>query len=73
MQAVKIKPAEAAAIMGCSPQFVRIGLQQRKLDIGAAIKMSSIWAYNISAAALAKRQGMTAEELGKALKEIRGE
>ena len=51
MQAVKIKPAEAAAIMGCSPQFVRIGLQQGKLDIGDAIKMSSIWTYNISAAA----------------------
>lgn len=73
MQAVKIKPAEAAAIMGCSPQFVRIGLQQGKLDIGDAIKMSSIWTYNISAAALARRQGMTAEELNRALQEIRGE
>lgn len=65
MQAVKIKPAEAAAIMGCSPQFVRIGLQQGKLDIGDAIKMSSIWTYNISAAALARRQGVTVEELEK--------
>ncbi len=73
MQAVKIKPAEAAAIMGCSPQFVRIGLQQGKLDIGDAIKMSSIWTYNISAAALARRQGMTTEELNRALQEIRGE
>lgn len=73
MQAVKIKPVEAAAIMGCSPQFVRIGLQQGKLDIGDAIKMSSIWTYNISAAALARRQGMTAEELNRALQEIRGE
>lgn len=73
MQAVKIKPAEAAAIMGCSPQFVRIGLQQGKLDIGDAIKMSSIWTYNISAAALARRQGMTAEELNRVLQEIRGE
>lgn len=73
MQAVKIKPAEAAAIMGCSPQFVRIGLQQGKLDIGDAIKMSSIWTYNISAAALARRQGMTTEELNRVLQEIRGE
>ena len=73
MQAVKIKPAEAAAIMGCSPQFVRIGLQQGKLDIGDAIKMSSIWTYNISAAALARRQGMTAEELNRARQERRGE
>ena len=73
MQAVKIKPAEAAAIMGCSPQFVRIGLQQGKLDIGDAIKMSSIWTYNISAAALARRQGMTTEELNRVLQEIRRE
>ena len=34
-----------------------------KLDIGDAIKMSSIWTYNISAAALARRQGVTVEEL----------
>lgn len=73
MQAAKIKPAEAAAIMGCSPQFVRVGLQQGKLDIGDAIKMSSIWTYNISAAALARRQGMTTEELNRVLQEIRRE
>ena len=73
MQTVKIKPAEAAAIMGCSPQFVRVGLQQGKLDIGDAIKMSSIWTYNISAAALARRQGMTTEELNRVLQEIRRE
>ena len=71
MQAVKIKPAEAAAIMGCSPQFVCIGLQQGKLDIGDAIKMSSIWTYNISAAALARRQGVTVEELEKKIRELR--
>ena len=65
MQAVKIKPAEAAAIMGCSPQFVRIGLQQGKLDIGDAIKMSSIWTYNISAAALARRQGVNEQATKK--------
>lgn len=69
----KIKPAEAAMIMGCSPQFIRIGLQQGKLDIGNALKMSSIWTYNISPAALARRQGMTLEELDEALSKIRGE
>lgn len=69
----KIKPAEAAMIMGCSPQFIRIGLQQGKLDIGNAIKMSSIWTYNISPAALAQRQGMTIEALDEALSKIRGE
>lgn len=71
MSNIKIKTAEAALIMGCSPQFVRIGLQQGILDIGNAIKMSSIWTYNISAAALAKRQGMSLEELCKTLDEIR--
>ena len=28
MPNIKIKTAEAALIMGCSPQFVRIGLQR---------------------------------------------
>ena len=67
----RIKTAEAAVIMGCSPQFVRVGMQRGILDIGNAIKMSSIWTYNISAAALAKRQGMTTEELARTLEEIR--
>lgn len=31
---MKIKTAEAAAVMGCSPQFVRVGMQQGKLNIG---------------------------------------
>ena len=67
----RIKTAEAAVIMGCSPQFVRVGMQRGILDIGNAIKMSSIWTYNISAAALAKRQGMTTEELARTLEEIK--
>ena len=69
----KILPTEAAVIMGCSAQFIRIGLQQGKLDIGDAIKMSSMWTYNISPAALARRQGMTMEELDAVLSRIRGE
>ena len=56
---MKIKTAEAAAVMGSSPQFVRVGMQQGKLNIGDAIKMSSVWTYNIIPAALAKRQGIT--------------
>lgn len=39
----KILPVEAAAILHASPQFVRIAMQQGKLPIGTAIKMSSIW------------------------------
>lgn len=67
----KITPIEAAAVMGCSPQFVRIGLQQGVLKIGDAIKMSSIWTYNISPALLAARQGMTIQELEAAIGKIR--
>ena len=64
----KITPDQAALIMGCSAQFVRIGLQRGLLDIGDAVKMSSKWTYNISPARLAARQGMTLEELEKELK-----
>ncbi len=72
MEALRIKTTEAAIIMGCSAQFVRIGLQQGKLDIGDAIKTSSVWTYNISPAALARRQGMTMTELGEEINRIRG-
>lgn len=64
----KITPDQAALIMGCSAQFVRIGLQRGLLDIGDAVKMSSKWTYNISPSKLAARQGMTLEELERNLK-----
>lgn len=67
----KITPAEAAAIMGCSPQFIRVGLQQQRLNIGDAIKMSSIWTYNISPNMLAKRQGITIDELYRRVEALR--
>ena len=51
------------------PEF----MQQGKLGIGDAVKMSSIWTYNIVPAALAKRQGMTLEELQKKIEEVRNE
>lgn len=59
----KITPEQAAYIMGCSSQFIRVGLQRGLLDIGNAVKMSSIWTYNISPGKLAARQGMTLDEL----------
>lgn len=36
---MRIKTSEAAAVMGCSPQFVRVAMQQGKLGIGDAVKM----------------------------------
>lgn len=46
----RITTAEAAALIGASPQFVRAAMQQGKLPIGCAIKMpnSPTWTYNIS-------------------------
>lgn len=64
----KITPDQAALIMGCSAQFIRIGLQRGLLDIGDAVKMSSKWTYNISPAKLASRQGITVEQLEKEIK-----
>lgn len=66
----KITVADAASIMGCSEQFVRIGLQRKLLDIGDAVKMSRRWTYNISPAKLAARQGMTVDELHRRLKNV---
>ena len=71
MKADKILPTEAAAIIGASPQFVRVGMQTGsseklycvfamqtgQLPIGAAVKMSSIWTYNISRDRLAEYVG----------------
>ena len=37
-----------AEILGKSPQFVRIGLQQQTLPIGSAVKMSTEWCYHVS-------------------------
>jgi hypothetical protein len=43
-----ISVKEAALILGKSQQFVRIGLQEKVLPIGTAVKMSSMWTYHIS-------------------------
>lgn len=66
----KITPDQAAAVMGCSSQFVRIGLQRGLLEIGDAVKMSTKWTYNISPAKLAARQGISMDQLEKVIKGI---
>lgn len=45
-QNISIK--DAAEMLGKSQQFVRVALQQDKLPIGVAVKMSSVWTYHIS-------------------------
>ncbi len=57
----KILPTEAAEILNMSPQFIRIAMQQEKLPIGTAVKMSSIWTYHISAKLLAEYSGKDVE------------
>lgn len=45
----KITVLEAAKLMGCDPQFVRIGLQQGILPIGSAVKVGQKqYSYYIS-------------------------
>ena len=45
MNTVTVK--EAARILECSEQFVRISLQRKSLPIGSAEKLSSKYTYNI--------------------------
>lgn len=37
-----------AELIGKSPQYVRIGLQQQRLPIGSAVQMSKEWTYHVS-------------------------
>jgi len=41
---------EAAKVMGKSEQFVRIGLQTKRLPFGLAVQVSTRWTYYISPA-----------------------
>lgn len=66
----RVTPDQAASIMGCSAQFIRIGLQRGLLDIGDAVKMSTKWTYNISPARLAARQGMTLDQLEREVQRL---
>lgn len=70
MEIGRILPTEAAVILNVSPQFVRIAMQQGKLPIGTAIKMSSIWTYHISEKLL---QDYSGKNVVQELERIRGE
>ena len=65
----RVSVTEAAAILGTSPQFIRIAMQQGVLRIGACVKMSSIWTYNISPKLLADYCGKDIEEEVRKLRE----
>lgn len=44
----RITVAHAAELLCASEQFIRIGLQQKELPFGFAIKMSGQWTYVIT-------------------------
>lgn len=49
---------EAARILGVSPQFIRLGLQQERLPIGTAVKTSdNRWTYDVREHLLKKYMG----------------
>lgn len=58
----RILTTEAAEVLNVSPQFIRIAMQQGKLPIGTAIKMSSIWTYHISEKLLKEYSGKDVEK-----------
>lgn len=58
----KITVAQAAEIMGVSPQFIRLGLQRGELPIGSAVKTSSVWTYHISPKLLKNYMGEVDEK-----------
>ena len=59
-----IKPAEAADILGVSPQFVRVAMQLGQLPIGVAIKLpgSTEFTYQISDNLLQERTSNNVQE-----------
>ena len=59
-----IKPAEAADILGVSPQFVRVAMQLGQLPIGVAIKLpgSTEFTYQISENLLQERTSKNVQE-----------
>ena len=46
---VKMSVSECASVMGCSEQFIRMGLQQKVFPWGYAVKTSkNRWTYYIN-------------------------
>lgn len=66
-----ITTAEVAAIIGRSPQYVRVAMQKGILHIGECFQNKSSYCYDIVPALLAEREGITVEELDRRLESIR--
>lgn len=57
----RLSVKEAARLMGTSPQFIRLGLQQGKLEFGRAVKTSGRWTYWISSEKFTEITGINIE------------
>lgn len=61
----KITIEEASKLMGVSPQFVRVGLQQGKLPFGYAVQIrkGGRWTYFISKQKFLEHTGIKGETI----------
>ena len=59
MQIERLKPEEAAELMGVPAQFVRLGLQQRRFPWGYAVQGKKNYSYWINAKAFREKEGIT--------------
>ncbi len=57
---IKLAILQAAEIMGVTPQFLRMGLQQGRLPFGVGVEMDA-WSYYINTTRFIKY--MTGEEM----------
>ena len=57
----RISVEHAAELLGVSPQFIRIGLQQGILKFGMAVKMSRQWTYVITKQKFEEATGIKVE------------
>lgn len=67
----KISIEVAAELMGKSSQFVRVGMQQGTIPIGAAVKNKGRYSYYISPGKLREFLGMDVHEFNTRVKELR--
>jgi len=58
----RLSVATAARLMGASEQFIRVGLQQKELPFGFAIKMSGQWTYVITKQKFEEHTGIKVKE-----------
>ena len=54
---MRVRVEDAARILGASPLFVRTAMQKGLLPIGTAVKMSTVWTYNIQLELLSRYLG----------------